>query len=438
MNVLSLYRALTILSAPTIRTYLALRRLSGKEDKARFSERLGIAQRARPQGPLVWIHGASVGEAQSSLALIDRILLRLPNASVLVTTGTVTSARLLAVRLPARAFHQYVPADHPAWVCRFLDHWQPDLALWIESELWPNLVLETARRNIPMVLVNARMSARSFANWHLALGIVRPLLACFNRVLAQSDADGARYRALGAREIVVTGSLKYDAEPLPANAKELDRLGGELARRPSWLAASTHPGEEAMVAAAHRRLKERFPNILTILVPRHAKRGAEIAAALRESGLAVAQRSKSESISPESDIYLADTMGELGLFYRLTQIVFMGGSLVPHGGQNMLEPARLGCALMHGPHVHNFRAIAADLAVVGAAQEVRDADELARAVAALLDDEAARATRGAAAQRATEAGRGVLDDVMTALGPELDRVATAPKPGVGEIGYARA
>jgi 3-deoxy-D-manno-octulosonic-acid transferase len=439
LTALELYRAATVAGAPFISAFLALRRLRGKEDGARFPERLGIPGRARPSGRLIWLHAASVGEAQSALALVDRLLALLPEAGVLVTTGTVTSARLMAERLPPRAFHQFVPVDRPAWVGRFLAHWRPDLALWIESELWPNLVHETAQRGVPMLLVNARMSDRSFANWHRWPRLIRPLLAHFRRVLAQSEADAARYRTLGAPAVVVTGSLKYDAAPLPADPAELAALERAIGPRARWLAASTHPGEEPQIAEAHRRLKARHPDLLTLLVPRHPPRGDEIAAALRGLGLTVAQRARRGPIRPETDIYLADTLGELGLFYRLSPIVFMGGSLVPHGGQNPLEPARLGGAILHGPHVHNFRAICTDLAAAGASQEVRDAAALAAAVDALLSNAAERARRGAAARQATEAGRGALDAVIAALRPELAAlgivdVASGPK----ESGVARA
>lgn len=423
MNAIRLYRQLTVLGAPAIAAYLALRRMRGKEDRARFDERMGITARPRPPGALVWLHAASVGEAQSALSLIDRILKRSPSAHILVTTGTVTSATLLAARLPERAFHQFVPVDRPAWVARFLDHWRPDLALWIESELWPNLVTETSARHIPMVLVNARMSDRSFANWQRAVGIVRPLISRFDLILAQSDADAARYRALGGTSVLSTGSLKYDAELLPVDERELGRLHAALDARPRWIAASTHPGEEIAVAEAHQRLKVRVPDLITILAPRHPGRGDEISAFLTERGLRVARRSRAEPPAPETDIYLADTMGELGLFFRLSPIVFMGGSLVPHGGQNLIEPARFGAAIVVGPHVRNFRAIASDLEKAGAAEIAPDAKGLARAIGALLDDDALRARRGAAAKQASEAGRGALDRVMRELEPALAQLS---------------
>ena len=434
----ALYRGLTEIGGPAIAALLAWRRVRGKEDRARFAERRGIASLPRPAGPLLWLHAASVGEAQSSLSLIERLLASRPRLSILVTTGTVTSARLMAERLPAGAVHQYLPVDRLPWVRRFLDHWQPDAALWIESELWPNLVVETGRRRIPMALVNARMSDRSLAGWRRMPGLIQPLLAPFRRVLAQSEADAARYRSLGAGEVVTTGSLKYAAAALPADPVVLSQLGNAIGNRPRWLAASTHPGEEALVADAHRRLKPRHPGLLTLLAPRHPRRGGEIAAALGKARLAVARRSRGEAPEGAAEVYLVDTMGELGLFFRLAPIVFMGGSLVPHGGQNLLEPAQLGCALLHGPHVQNFRAIAADLAAAGAAEEVRDADELATAVERLLGDEALARRKGAAARRTSESGRGVLDAAVAALAPVLDGLGEPAIKSGAEAGVARA
>jgi 3-deoxy-D-manno-octulosonic-acid transferase len=430
MAALALYRAVTALAAPGVAVFLAWRRLVGKEDAARFAERRGIASLPRPAGAVVWVHAASVGEAQSALALIERVTAILPAAHVLVTTGTVSSARLLAERLPERALHQFVPVDRRRWVRAFLGHWRPSLALWIESELWPNLVLETAALDIPMVLVNARMSERSFANWRRWPGIVGPLLERFRRVLAQSELDGSRYRSLGAADVVVTGSLKYDAATLPVDAHELAHLAAAIGARPRWLAASTHAGEDEPVAEALVELKGQHPHLLTILVPRHPARGEEVRELFAAHGFAVASRSRGERIAVATDVYVADTMGELGLFFGLAPIVFMGGSLIPHGGQNLLEPARFGCALLHGPHVANFRAIAAELAAAGAAEEVEDAAALAAAVDRLIWDEALRMRRGAAAKRVAEAGRGVLDAVIAALEPELAALAAPRETGI--------
>jgi 3-deoxy-D-manno-octulosonic-acid transferase len=419
----ALYRVLTDLAGPALRLVLARRRARGKEDPARLGERYGLPGVARPQGPLIWLHGASVGEAVSALPLIRRLLDEDEHRHVLVTTGTVTSARLLAERLPARAFHQFAPLDRAAWVRRFLDHWRPDLALWMESELWPNLVGETRRRGIPMVLINGRMSLRSFAGWRWAPDLARRLLGGMALVLAQSEEDRARLERLGARQARNAGNLKFAAAPLPADAVELRRLHQAIGARPVWVAASTHPGEEAQIAAAHRMLKARHPGVLTILVPRHAARGAQLAPELAGLGFKVARRSAHEPIKPDTDIYLADTMGELGLFYRLAPIAFVGGSLVRHGGQNPLEPAQLDCAVLHGPHVTNFARIAETLDEAGASEIVGDSAGLAEAVARLFDDAALRERRAQSARQVSASQRDVLERYMDALRPHLDRLA---------------
>jgi 3-deoxy-D-manno-octulosonic-acid transferase len=420
---LATYRALTSAGAPLIRFYLARRRREGREDSARFAERMGIAGRLRPAGPLVWIHAASVGEALSALPLIERLRGERPGLAILVTTGTVTSARVLERRLPQPAIHQYVPVDRAAWVARFLDHWRPDLALWLESELWPNMLDALARRGVPTVLLNARLSPRSLARWRCLPGTIRHLLASFTLCLAQSAREAAALEALGAARVAAPGNLKFAAPPLPADAAELARLQRALGDRPRWVAASTHPGEEEAVEAAHRALAARHPGLLSIVVPRHEPRGAAIAAMLRAHGHRVALRSAGETPGPDDAFYLADTMGELGLFFRLAPVVFMGGSLVPHGGQNLLEPVRLGASVVHGPHMSNFQEIAAEIAAAGGTAEVGDADGLAEAVGALLADPALRARRVVAAARVAAAKSCVLDEVMAELAPLLAAIA---------------
>ncbi len=425
---LSLYRAATVLGTPLIRLYLAARMARGKEDRARFGERLGRPGLPRPDGPLVWAHAASIGESLSMVPLIERLLGERPGLRVLFTTGTVTSAGIMAERLPEGAFHQYVPVDRLSYVRRFLDHWRPDLVLWAESEFWPNLVTESAALDVPVILVNGRVSPRSFAGWRRVPGFIRRLLGGFALCLGQAEIDAERLRRLGARNAKSVGNLKFAAPPLPANQKALDLLSAALGDRPRWLAASTHPGEETLVAGVHRRLKAARPGLLTIMVPRHPERGAAIAETLRADGHSVALRSAGEAIAAATDIYLADSLGELGLFFRLADVVFMGKSLVPLGGQNPIEPARLGCALIHGPHMANFEDMAARMKETGAAAEVADEAALAVAVAQLLDDQDRR-------RRSIEAGRAfadgeahVLDAVMAELAPFLD---TLPKVGDG-------
>jgi 3-deoxy-D-manno-octulosonic-acid transferase len=434
MNTLAAYRHFTALIGPLFRLYLAGRRTRGKEDSARFGERLGRAGAARPPGPLVWMHAASVGEAVSLLSLIDRLSRERPTLNLLVTTGTVTSARLLESRLPSsQARHQFVPVDRPLYVRRFLDHWRPDLAIWVESELWPNLVAATQERGIPTVLLNGRMSQGSYQRWQRWRGLIAPLLGRFALCLAQDAAQAARLNDLGARDAGTVGNLKSAAAPLPADAHELARLGGEIDERPRWLAANTHPGEEDAAAAAHRKLAPRHPGLLTIIAPRHPVRAAEIAAALQAKGLTVARRSQGDTITPDIAIYLADTLGEMGLFYRLADIAFVGGSLTPVGGHNPLEAALLGCAILHGRDMSNCIATVEELTAAGGAISVGGADELAAALDRLLADPAERRRRGRAAGAVATRDNGVLDKVLSRLAPLLDAIAPLRANGNGGV-----
>ncbi len=415
-----LYSCVTFLGGPLISLLLWRRKLAGKEDPDRIAERKGITSTPRPAGRLLWVHAASVGEALSALALVQRFLDRHADLSVLITTGTVSSARVLAKQLPARVMHQFVPADRGPWVRRFLDHWRPDLGVWIESELWPNLMLETAGQGIPMALVNGRMSARSYQRWRLARRSSAPLLNCFRVILARDEQSAEFFRELGAPHAICVGDLKQAADSLAVDEAELARLQAGIGSRPVWIAASTHPGEEAAVLEIHKNLREQFPGLLSIIAPRHADRGRQIATRLSNDGLKVACRSAGETPASNTDIYLADTMGEMGLIYRLAVIVFVGGSLVPHGGQNPLEPARLGCAILHGPHVSNFKSIYASLDAAGAARQIEDVTFLADAVAMLLRDKQTAVSRGRAAKALALTGRDqVLERITTAVEPLL-------------------
>jgi 3-deoxy-D-manno-octulosonic-acid transferase len=436
----ALYTAATRVLGPSVLTLLTIRRARGKEDPARLPERLGRTGLPRPEGRLIWLHGASVGESLSALPLINRLLADDGTCSVLITTGTVTSATLMAERLPERAFHQFVPVDLPAAVERFLNHWRPDLALWLESELWPNMVRAASRRGIPMVLVNARLSARSYKRWRLFPGFARALLGAFKLCLAQSPADAERFAALGAQKAESVGNLKYASPPLPADAGALETVRREIGARPLWLAASTHPGEEAIIAEAHAKLRARHPTLLTIIVPRHPERGAAVAAELAAGGRSVARRGAQEPITADTEIYLADTLGELGLFYRLAPIAFVGGSLVPHGGQNLLEPAQLDCTILHGPNIFNFEAIAEAMKAARASERVFDAGSLAAAVDTLLTDKNLRDRRAKAAAEVAAGEAGVLDRIMAALDPYLTppTPSAAPQAASPEERHARA
>lgn len=408
-----IYRISTFVLSPLIPVFLAYRLKRGKEDKERQPERFGIASLRRPAGEVIWIHAASVGESNSVLPLIEALRKTYSSISIVLTTVTVTSATLMQSRLPAGVLHQFAPVDTVTAVNRFLDHWRPDMALWVDSEFWPNTVMETRKRGIIMGIANARMSETSFHAWQRAKSLVGDMLSCFAFCFAQSEADGARLLQLGLPAVTAVANLKYDAPPLPSGDNALGTLKAAIGTRRVWVAASTHPGEELLIASVHQALKTDFPDLLTVIVPRHAIRGGEIAAQL--SALSVAQRSRHNPIKPETDIYLADTMGELGLFYRLADITFIGGTLVPHGGQNPLEAARLGCSIVLGPHYSNFADVVQHMRAENAVVSVASAEELANALRELLVDSEMRRKYGAAALRHAESKTGAVTLIMNEL-----------------------
>jgi 3-deoxy-D-manno-octulosonic-acid transferase len=414
---LRVYRLLASMAAPLANPMLGRRLKRGKELAERLPERRGVTDVARPSGPLVWLHVASVGEMLSMLPLIDRILSR--GITVLLTGWTVTAAELAGRRLPAGVIHQFVPVDVPQFVARFLDHWRPNLALFAESDLWPNLIMAASDRNIPLILVNGRVSERSFLRWKLFPRTIAALLGRFDLCLAQSAEDAIRYAALGAPRHLTTGNLKLDVPAPPADATSLRQLKAAVAGRPVIAAASTHPGEETELADVHRKLRYAFPGLLTILVPRHPERGASVADVVRGLGLSLAQRSLGELPSRETEIYVADTLGELGLIYRIAPIVFIGGSLVEHGGQNPIEPAKLGAAIVHGPHVWNFAEIYAALDAAGGAEMVADTGKLTIRIGTWLKDAEARDRVARAGLKAMDTLAGALERTVTALDPYL-------------------
>ena len=414
---LRVYRRLSSAVVPLAPALINRRLKLGKEDPARIGERRGMSQDVRPNGPLVWIHGASVGEVLAAAALIEK--LRALNIRILLTSGTVTSAAIVAKRFPADIIHQYVPYDSPRYVARFLDHWRPSLALFIESDLWPNLILSSAARRLPMVLINGRMSQRSFPRWRRVSGTISALLGRFDVCLAQSRTDAERFAALGCRDVVVTGNLKLDVPAPPADPVKLERLMSMTRGRPIVVAASTHPGEEEILIETHKTLAGFFPSLLTVIVPRHPDRGLSIVRTIAAAGLKPSLRSREELPMAATDIYVADTMGELGLFYRLSPIVFMGGSLVAHGGQNPIEAAKLGASIVHGPHVFNFSDVYEALDGAVGAKRADTEEALVKQLGQLLADPAAREHMHAASARVVEQLGGALERTLAALEPYL-------------------
>jgi 3-deoxy-D-manno-octulosonic-acid transferase len=400
------YRAFTSLARPLAPLLLRLRERRGKEEPERRAERLGRPSAPRPAGQLAWFHCASVGETNAILPLMDALAKERPSLSFLLTTGTVTSAKLAAQRLGARAVHQYAPLDAPEYVRSFLDHWKPDLAVFAESEIWPNLILGSSTRGIPLALVNARMTKRSFRRWRRNPGVARPLFSRFSLVLAQNETLARRFRALGVATAIPVGNLKIDAPPPLVDMTELERLRPTFDGRHLIVAASTHEGEDQIIADAHARLRESLPDLCTIIAPRHPERGSAIVRMLKERGLNVVQRSIGDLPDHRSDVYVADTIGELGMLYKLAPVAFIGGSLVDRGGQNPIEAVRQGAVVLTGPHWQNFGDAYGTLISHGGALEVHSAEEIATAARQLLCDEAelGRMRKRASAALATMSG----------------------------------
>lgn len=410
---IKIYNALiTILYPLVIKQYVEKRKQKGKEDINRFNERVGRPKMPRPEGKLFWLHGASVGESVSMLPLINRILETYPDAHVMVTTGTVTSADVMQKRLPERAFHQFIPIDNPIFTTRFVKHWRPDVALWFESEFWPAVLSSIKRKNIPLILINGRISNKTFKRWQQFDFICKELLACFDLCLGQSEEDAYRLKVLGAKETICLGNLKYAGLPLPIDEKAKKEILDQIKKRPFWLASSTHNDEELRIAKVHKRLKEQFPDLLTIIAPRHPNRGEEIASEIAKLDLTTALRSNGDKITPKTDIYIANTIGEMGLWYDIANIVFIGGSLVPHGGQNFIEPSRVRDAVIVGPHMHNFtdamnRAKKADAII-----QVSDTTELEEMVRELLSNESLLEAKRSLAYNWAVSETKVLDGIM--------------------------
>lgn len=410
---LQTYRVMGSAMYPFMGPFLAVRARKGKEDRARRYERYGYPSADKPAGPLVWFHAASVGESMAVIPLIERV--DSLGIATVMTTGTVTSAAVVKTRLPARTFHQYVPLDLKPAVKRFLDHWRPDLAVFTESEIWPMTILELSARRVPQVLVNARMSDRSYERWNGAPALAEALFDNFAHVVAQSQLDADRFRELGARPVTVSGNLKVDTEALPCDEAELAELKALIGERPTWIAASTHMGEEEVAARVHRTVAKRMPNLLTIVVPRHPDRGDDVERAIRAAGLTVARRSANEPLTERTNVYLGDTIGEMGLFLRLGAVSFIGRSMAAFGGQNPLEPAMTGTAILSGQHVHNFRDSYRNLLKAGGARLVRDEAMLAANVEFLLHNATERRRMIAAASETVRQMRGALERTVHTL-----------------------
>jgi 3-deoxy-D-manno-octulosonic-acid transferase len=417
---LRLYGAVTGLAEPLATGGLKSRARRGKEDPRRIAERLGHASAARPDGRLAWVHGASVGESLSLLPLIEALRERRPDATVLVTSGTRTSADLLAKRLPKGVIHQYLPVDAPGAVARFMDHWRPDLGVLVESELWPNLLHAAARQGVRMALLSAKLSEKSFANWKRTPKAALMLLSGFELILAQDARSANRLESLGA-SISGTADLKFGAEALPADAEALDALSREIGARPVLLAASTHNGEDPAILRRFSAIAGLGPDApLLVIVPRHPDRGPGIAASAENQGLATGRQGAGQRPTAGTQVFVADVMGELGLWFRLARIALIGGSLVDGvGGHNPLEAARLGCAIATGPYVANWASAYRTLDSVDGVLGVNTGEAMDEAFRRAIAGDGALADMSARAQalvaRRDAEARGVIARVLALL-----------------------
>lgn len=402
-----------ILYPIAIRRYIEKRKKIGKEDVKRFNERVGRPTMARPEGRLIWLHGASVGESISMLPLINRLLEIYPDAHVMVTTGTTTSAEVMAKRLPERAFHQYLPIDNPVFSARFVRHWQPNIALWFESEFWPAILSTIKRKNIPLILINGRISNKSFKRWQQFDFIIKEILDCFTACLGQSEEDAYRLRCLGAKDAMCLGNLKYAGLPIPVDEEKKAEILAQINGRQLWLVSSTHDDEEFKIGRFLKDLGKKHEGLLTIIAPRHPNRGKEIQDKLRdEYKLSTALRSAGEPVTAETEVYIADTIGEMGIWYEISPVVFVGGSLVPHGGQNFMEPSRCRDAVIVGPHMHNFTDAMARAKRADGIIQVNDVIDLIDMVDQLLNSkELLEAKRSLAYNWATGEAK-VLDGIV--------------------------
>lgn len=389
-----LYIFLSIVLSPIIDVYLLFRLFIGKEEAGRIKERVGFASRKRPAGKLVWIHCASVGESKSSLDLIKKVLDRYEDASVLVTTVTTTSAEVMGkslAKISDRAFHQYVPVDKYFAVRRFLKHWKPDLALLIESEIWPNLVVQTGERGTPIYLVNARISENSLQKWKKWSVFQSKVFSYFTACFPQSKIDCKRFTELGLKDVEFLGNLKYDGEAPSVDEIKLLKLRDQINSRPVFLASSTHKGEEQIIINVYNRLHRKlFSNLLLVIAPRHPSRLGEIVKICEEKELKCSVRSKLQLIDKKTNVYIADTLGELGLFYTIADVTFLGGSMFDIGGHNPLEPAKLEKGVITGPYIKNCTEVYEDMFKSDSSIKIINEDTLYKEVKGLLDNDEKR------------------------------------------------
>ena len=430
---LQLYTLAHYLMLPFVLLYLCWRGLKNAEYWRHWDQRFGFIEQIPEGQRLLWIHAVSVGEAQAAVPLVRMLRLQYPEAQLLMTTTTPTGAHRVRQAFDRDVSHCYVPYDVPGAVRRFLDRAHPELAIIMETELWPNTFTACRHRSIPVLVANARLSERAALRYQRISALVRTLLASVSAVAAQTAADAERFIALGTapEKVTVTGSIKFDFE-VPAGLLPAARAARAYwgSQRPVWIAASTHEAEDEQVLEAFSRVLRALSDTLLVLVPRHPERFAKVAALCRRHGYDTALRSQQPGACNTVDVFIGDSMGELLLFYGASDVAFVGGSLVPVGGHNPLEPAALGIPIVMGPHLFNFADISTRLDAVGAAQIVHSAKELADVIIELLQDRDRRQHMGEQGKRFVEQNRGALEQVLTLI----DRLMTERARAAGDIG----
>ena len=417
-----LYRIIMTIGTPIIELTLLIRGWLGKEDPTRVKERRGKTQIARPSGKLLWLHASSVGESIAALVLIEKLIKMNPSMTILLTTGTLTSAKLLTTRLPERVIHQFAPLDRPAWVQTFLNHWRPGLVLIMESEFWPTQIQQIKNRNIPIIVVNARLSKRSYARWQWTLEISRSLFGSLDLVIATNPEQAQRFINLGAPYVEVGGNLKRSAAKLSLNKKLVAEISKQVGARKLWLAASTHEGEDLTVIRTQKLLQAQFPDLLTIIVPRHPKRGSSIQRLGEANGLFVSRRALNEEITLKTNLYVADTLGEMSIFFDVAPYVFVAGSLVPVGGHNPIEPAHFNCSIFFGPLMAKNQEIADEMIRLKAALQMETNGSLAKLLEDLFNDNELATMLSTNAKEYAENGDAILESVFDSITPFIKRL----------------
>jgi 3-deoxy-D-manno-octulosonic-acid transferase len=381
------YMILSFLSFPFLKGWMGYRSFKGKEDRERIGERYGKSSKKRPKGKVFWFHGASIGECLSFLPVLNYFEKNYPTYSFLITSGTRGSADLLKKKLSKRCIHQYLPLDNPLFVDHFLAHWQPNGCFWTESDFWPNLIIKTSRI-CPLFLLNGRFSPRSAGRWSILAPLITQVLKSFSTIFPQSFEDFKRFKSLGLSNLKMIGNLKYEGEKLEVSVEEVHRLQKEIRKRPLWVVSNTHAGEEKILLELHKKLQGIIgKNLLLILIPRHKHRWEVIRGLLNDYGLSYLTRTEGKKITESTDVFVVDTLGELGIFYSLSNFVFMAGSLLPGiGGHNVLEPARLGALPIFGPYMENNKDMADLLLKNKAAIQVKNLKQLEKTILHLLKD----------------------------------------------------